>query len=88
MMKKFAKTVLDAQRIREESFDKKASDKAFDSEKFVDHSTFYQKTMSQSAQEAAVKNGFGNDGALPIYLLNEYAWNDIQFWATEVMKKV
>ena len=90
-MERFAKAILEAQRIREESFDKEAANKAekMDLNKpknkrgFIDFSKFYGKSMYDAANEAARNAGFDKRGTMPIYLLNQYCWNDIQAWAEE-----
>ena len=91
IMKRFARAILDAQKIREESFDTKAANKAEKELKaphrlYIDFSKFYKKSMQDAADEAAANAGFGECGSLPIYLLNQYCWNDIQAWAEENKK--
>ena len=77
-VKDIAKTVLDAQRIREESYDHKAADK---DSWAVDFSIFYRKSMLESAIESCNLNSLPKEMAQLIYLSNEYFWNDIQYWA-------
>lgn len=93
MTKAFAAMILDAMRIRENSFDKVAADLATadcDARKeaepehssylSVDYNTFYRKTQQQAAYEAAVNGGEPMFGSV-IYLLMANSWNDISMWA-------
>ena len=84
-MERFARAILDAQKIREESFDHKAADEAEKNESYPDFSKFYRKSMTEAADEAAGNAGFDKQGTQPIYLLNQYCWNDIQAWAKEIL---
>ena len=81
--KKFAKAILEAQKIREESYNKEAADKAKEN-RYVDFSQFYTKTLFEASEEAACNAGFNLRMIQPIYLLIKYTWNDIQDWANTV----
>lgn len=76
--KEFAKMVLEAQRIREESWNDKKNK--------------YMKDYGDAALEACGYDGGRGDFlildlvpfAYPIAMLNQTAWNDIQIWAEKV----
>jgi len=84
--KKFAKAILETQKIREESFDQIAADKA-KGNLYVDFSQFYTKTLFEASEEASCSEGFNLRMIQPIYLLVKYTWNDIQHWANTVIKE-
>ena len=69
----FAKLVLRAQDIGEASWE--AVEKGR-----------YGKTEAQAAEEAVLELEHENEWAMVVYLLNRMAWNDIQDWATAVIK--
>ena len=89
--KKFAKAILEAQKIREEYFDQIAFLHDFADEAkgnlYVDFSQFYTKTVFEASEEAACNAGFSLRMIQPIYLLIKYTWNDIQHWANTVIKE-
>ena len=86
MMRELAKAILEAQKIREESFNKDAADEAEKSSvQLVNLSKFYGKSMKEAADEAAGNAGFDKRGTLPVYLLCQYCWNDSQQWANEIL---
>jgi hypothetical protein len=93
MTKTFAAMILDAMRIRENSFDAKAAQVATeecDARKkaepkvaaylHVDYSTFYRKTQEEAAHEAANNAGEPKMGYV-LYLLMANSWNDAYVWA-------
>jgi len=80
---KFAKAILEAQKIREESFDQIAADKV-KGNLYVDFSQFYTKTLFEASEEASCNAGFNLRMVQPIYLLIKYTWNDIQDWANTI----
>lgn len=82
-MKKFAEAVNMAIDIYEGSYDHEGADKILESGEGTDFEKFYQKTLFESAVEAAEKVGYGKEGATPIYLLLKYTWNDILEWTME-----
>ena len=82
-MELLARAVKLAAKYREESFDRKASNKASHSNKLVDHDQFYRLTMGEAANKAAEEVGFDTRGTEPIYLLLQYCWNDILEWAKQ-----
>ena len=95
MVKNYARAILLAQKIREESYDHKAAKKEKkkmekkypDSEyNLVDYSTFYTKDVMQSTQEACKEVGLPVRLSYPMYLGMEW-WNDMQEWACEVLGK-
>lgn len=93
MTQTFAAMILDAMRIRENSFDAKAAQVATeecDARKkaepkvaaylHVDYSTFYRKTQEEAAHEAANNAGEPKMGYV-LYLLMANSWNDAYVWA-------
>jgi hypothetical protein len=90
--------LLDAMRVREESYDKAASAEASaksEAERkadpdnsyadMVDYAQFYRKTLRESCDEVAKAAGEPTMGEIVYYLL-EYTWNDCQIWAEEQLK--
>lgn len=98
MDKKLARMISDTVRIYEQSYDRAAADEAERQANaqreaqpdniyagIVDYKSFYRKTMAQAAQEAAEAAGEPNM-AHPLYLLCYCTWNDIQGWASPLLK--
>jgi len=86
-MKSLARAILDAQKIRGESFDHVAADKLQHSDRMIkDFKSCYTKSMQDAADEAAENEGFDTRGSFPIYLLCTYCGNAIQDWAKETLK--
>lgn len=81
-MKALAKAVLDAQRIREESYDHES---AKTGDKIVDYNKFYSKSLYDSAYEAVENAGLEESTAQPVYLLLRNCWSSIQLWADDVL---
>lgn len=79
--KRFAEAILEAQDIREESYDQKAAEAVLGEDILTDFSKFYRKSYYEAANEAVEKVGLDKSLAQPIYLLNKYCWNDVQWWA-------
>lgn len=96
MKNQLAKIILDAMKIREESYDKPAAalQQAADTKEreanpeslyagmLTDWSKFYQKTLYDACIEAATKAGEVAVGELVYYSLY-HAWNDCEAWANE-----
>lgn len=98
MNKKLAQILLNAMRIREESYNKVAADAASaqaEADKardpgniyvgMIDYSGFYRKSVQEACSEAATA---ANEPSLsePVYLLLLYAWNDCCVWAEEQLR--
>lgn len=85
-MERFARAILDAQKIREESFDSKEANK-MELEILIvkDFGSCYTISEEEAADKAAENAGYDKRGAMPIYLLNKYCWNDIQTWAEKIL---
>jgi hypothetical protein len=66
----FGKAILTAQRLYEESFDKKTGK--------------YKKPHEEVALEACEECGIDERYSTIITLLNFSCWNDVQMWAQEV----
>lgn len=81
--KRLANTLIDAAKIRENSYDGVAADKIDDPS--VDFSQFYQKTLIQAANKACKNNGIDAQTAKIIDLLLAHCWNDALGWADEVL---
>ena len=81
---RLAEAILLTQKIREESFDKEQADKITDV--YVDLEKCYQISLYDAANKATKQLGFDMRMTQPIYLLSKMAWNDIQYWATEILK--
>ena len=69
--RKIAKTILDTQDIKEESWDSKTSK--------------YTKTNFMSAIQSCQKNELDNFWIYIIERLNKHAWNNSQDWATAII---
>lgn len=86
-VERLAKAILEAQRIREESFDQESANKALDDASpttIVNTERFYGKSMIEAASEGAYNAGLDHTTAdLPIYLLIKYCWNDIGDWVVD-----
>ncbi len=63
----FQRAILEAQKIREESYDENDNE--------------YKIDMHEAATVACDRFSIDPKMAYPIYLLNKYTWNDIQMWA-------
>ena len=94
-VKRYAKAVLLSQKIREESYDKKAYKKELKKQKreypdqviqMVDPAEYYGKDIHQSIEEALVIVGLPLRLTYPLYLSMDW-WNDIHDWAYEVLGK-
>ncbi len=97
MKNELAKIILDAMKIRSESYDQAAADAASrkaDEERkadpgniyagMVDFVQFYRKTLEQACTEAATKAGEPEIGELVYYALF-HAWNDCESWLQDVL---
>jgi len=76
-----AKACLLAMKIREESYDKSAAKGAYKLSNFPDFSKFYQKTLEEASEEAAVEEGLDLYVGRLIYLALDGWWNDVEVWA-------
>lgn len=72
MISAIAAAVMLAQKISEESWD---------AQKHI-----YTKNQNEAAKEACKQLGLPPELAEVIYYLNSYVWNDIQEWATSIIK--
>jgi len=88
IMERFAQTILDAQKIREESYDIEKAKEALNEDTLVDFEQFYQITLEDACDQAVSDAGYDKRANYPIYLLNKLAWNDAHDWAAEVLKKI
>ncbi len=84
--KRFAEAILEAQKIKEESYDQKAAEAVTGESLLTDFTQFYEKSDYEAADDAARNAGFDLRMTQPIYLLIKCAWNDIQDWAEEITK--
>lgn len=85
IMNKFASAIIMAAKIREDSYDRKAADKASKGPRLiVDYNKFYQKDLYEAAEEAVKKVGLNTEMVQPIYLLLSYTWNDALEWAESI----
>lgn len=83
-LQKLASTILDAQKIRVDSFNHAVSD-TMPTEL---RDTFgYDKTIYEAADEATAKAGFGLRILQLIFILNSHAETDICLWAHAVLKQ-
>lgn len=87
-MERLAKAILEAQQIREESYDLESANKALDDASpttIINTEEFYGKSMREAASEGAYEAGLDYSLAdIPVYLLIKYCWNDIGAWAVKV----
>ena len=86
-MKHLAEAILLAQKIREESFDQKEANRMVKEDKYPNFTGCYKTTMYEAADKAAEQIGLDESATQPIYLLNQYNWNDIQIWAESALKR-
>lgn len=84
MSNRLAETILNALKIREESYDYV---KAEEAKGIIDYNQFYTKSLYESADKAAKNFGLDESMTQPIYLLIKYNWYDIQEWAKRVIKR-
>ena len=82
-MKKFMEAIKLGAKLREKSYDKKASYIASQKPEIVDFDNFYNLSLIEAADKAAEMVGFDKRGTQPIYLLLKYCWNDILDWANQ-----
>ena len=80
--KMISKIVLEAQKIREESYDITKSNEALE-DLFIDHNDFYTKSINEAVDDAIESLGYNKELSTPIYLLIKYNWNEIQDWSNE-----
>jgi len=84
---RLAEAILLTQKIREESFNKEQADKLEQSDLMIkDFNKCYQISLYDAADKAARQLEFDKRMTQPIYLLCKYTWNDIQDWATELLR--
>ena len=79
-IEKFGAAILEAQKIREESFDHKRADE-MQKKKYKDFSACYGLTIEEATEKAVKQLGLDKRMVQPIFLLNVYCWGDIQDWA-------
>ena len=90
-MDKIAKTIILAAKIREDSYDNIAADKASktaDNQVCVNYFQFYTKTMIEAEAEAAKATGIDELGSHIVKVLLRNCWNDALSWADMVEKKM
>ena len=80
--KMIAEIVLEAQKIREESYDITISNKSLYN-LFIDRNDYYTKSINEAVDEAIKNLGYDKELSEPIYLLIKYSWNDIQDWSNK-----
>ena len=85
MKEELAKVILDAARIREESYDSESAEKA--SRKFVNFQDYYGKSIKQAVEEACIKNGIDLDMTQIVYLALDGWWNPAIDWAQDIIHK-
>jgi len=85
--RQLADAIVLAAKIREESYDREAADRAFHNCEFVDYSKFYKETIWQASFKSTKACNLDNIATEPIYLLLKYAWNDILDWADKVVRE-
>jgi len=73
VIKTVAEAVILAQDIREKSWDEKTGT--------------YQVAQATAAYRAAEQKGVGKEWAALISVWNQRYWNDIQYWALEIIEK-
>lgn len=89
---KLAKIVLEAQKIREESFDCDAASKegvksmrlGVQPRSFYER--FYGSTLYESVDEAVTNAGFGLRELQLVFILLSHSWSDIKLWAETVLR--
>ena len=87
-----AEIVLASAKLREESYDHEASNKAVKKDKksgvygYIDFKQFYTKTLNEAIEETVI--GYGIDKRFARYIsLSFYWWNDVLDWANEIKKE-
>ena len=80
-MERLAKTVLKAQKLREESFDKKIAKKYIEKGHSANFDQFNTLTLYKAADKACELSGYDMRATQIIYLLIKHLWNDSQEWA-------
>ena len=91
-LQEFAKAVLEAQRIREESFDCNAASKeGVKSMRLgVQPRSFYEKfyglTLYESVDEAVTNAGFGLQELQLVFILLSHSWDDVKLWAETALR--
>jgi len=83
-MENLAKAIKLAAKLRNESYDIKAATVANRNRDFkkIDFNKFYQVSIYDAADKAALKYGI-DKGTLPIYLLLVNSWNQILEWCEQ-----
>ena len=83
----FAILILNASRIREDSYDHAAAAKAIndniDNTYPLDFKQFYTKTLAEAAKEACIEENVPFL-KIPVYLALHNTWNEIIDWATAI----
>ena len=79
IVRQYARVVLLAMKLREESFDHKKAETASE---YADFETFYKLDKFQAIETACKKEKLPIELAYPIYISFEW-WNDIHDWAQE-----
>lgn len=85
-MERFARTIILASEIREESYDQEMSDNIKGKERlYFDFEKCYKKSLKDACDLAALENGYDLSATEPLYLLLKCCWNDILNWADKVV---
>lgn len=81
----FAKTIEDALRIHEESFDHDSAEKEEKESNFIDFNKFYTLSKFEAAKKACKENDISIKLAEVVYLLIKCCHNNINEWAETVL---
>jgi len=83
-MKRLPEVVLNAQKIRQESFDDNAFKAELKKNKKAKKTAFYQISLEDAAIHACEDAGYDDTADLPVYLLIKNSWDLINIWAKEI----
>ena len=81
--KRFAEVILEAVKIREESFDQAMADE-MEKSKHPNFHDCYRLSIWEAVEKAVEQLDIDKRMVQPIYLLIQYTWNDIQDWAEKI----
>lgn len=86
-LQELAKVVLEAQKIRDDSFDEESFKNIVEMEdREQDLEAFYDKTLYESADMAVTEAGFGLRELQLVFILLSYSWSDVKLWAETAMR--
>lgn len=84
-----AKIILEAQSIRDSSFDEESFKTILKVEnREQDPEAFYDKTIYESVDEVITEAGLGLRELQLVFILLSHSWNDARLWAETVLKDV